>query len=499
VPQQLGTAANWASIDPGGTCGIRTDDTLWCGSTSSLGTPFRKVDSAENWESVDATGSDHTCAIKTNQTLWCWGQNYAGQLGDGTVTDREAPRKVSGDSYDWSTVAIGGEFGCAIKTDRKLWCWGHNHAGQLGDGTSTGGRPRPHQIGTADTWVQLDTKDSHSCGIRAGRTLWCWGLNQSGQLGDGTNVSRFVPTKIGAADDWSSVDTGGDHMCATKTNRTLWCWGLNRYGQVGDGTLTNRKTPRQIGTATSWKTVRVGLFHTCATKTDRTLWCWGKNTLAELGDGTLTNRNTPRQIGTDTTWDTLSVDEHSCATKTDHSLWCWGSDQAGQLGDGDEVANVRKPYRVGTGADWATAGVGGFRTCAIKTNRTLWCWGSDYDHAGTGEGHTSNERPSPLQVGTARTWATVSMHLYHTCATRTDNTLRCWGANELYEIGDGTTTPRPSPLRIGAADWATVRAGNVHTCALKTDRTLWCWGTNLWGQLGDGSELYRVTPALLTR
>ena len=497
VPQQLGTAANWVSIDPGGTCGIRADHTLWCGSTSSLGTPFRKVDRAENWASVDATGLDHTCAIKTNQTLWCWGENYEGQLGDGTVTDREAPRKVSGDSNDWSTVAIGWDFGCAIKIDRKLWCWGDNHAGQLGDGTSTEGRPRPHQIGTASNWIELDAKDSHSCGIRSNRTLWCWGLNEDGQLGDGTNASRFVPTQIGAASDWSTVGVGGDHTCATKADNTLWCWGWNKYGQVGDGTTRDGNTPRQIGTAATWAKVEAGTLHTCATKSDDTLWCWGRNREAQLGDGTLTNRTAPQQIGSATTWATLSVDDHTCATRTDHSLWCWGSDVDGQLGDGDEVANVRTPYRVGTDADWATAGVGGYRTCAIKTDRTLWCWGSDYDHAGTGEGHTSNERPSPLQVGTARTWTAVSMHLYHTCATRTDNTLRCWGANETYEIGDGTTTPRPSPLKIGGADWATVRAGNVHTCALKTDRTLWCWGTNLWGQLGDGSELYRVTPARL--
>jgi hypothetical protein len=175
----------------------------------------------------------------------------------------------------------------------------------------------------------------HTCAIKQDGSLWCWGRNDYGQLGDGTNTDKTTPVQI--TSEVSSVALGGDHTCAVKTDGSLWCWGNNDFGQLGDGTNTSRTTPVQITSGVS--SVALGLHHTCAVKTDGSLWCWGVNWYGQLGDGTNTDKTTPVQITSGVSSVALGRG-HTCAVKTDGSLWCWGVNASGQLGDGGGWKNT---------------------------------------------------------------------------------------------------------------------------------------------------------------
>jgi alpha-tubulin suppressor-like RCC1 family protein len=286
------------------------------GTTSEQDVPVQ-VGTDTHWASV-AAGVAHTVAVKTDGTLWTWGNNNAGQLGDGTTTHRYAPAQVGTDT-DWAsvaagrnhTLAAGRDHTVAVKTDGTLWAWGANGAGQLGDGTTTE-RHEPVQVGTDTRWASVATGESYTVAFMTNGTLWTWGGNNVGQLGDGTTTERHEPAQVGA-DHWASVAAAGEgavageHTVGVKTDGTLWAWGNNHNGQLGDGTTTERDAPVRVGTDTHWASVAAGVAHTVAVKTDSTLWTWGRNSVGQLGDGTTTERHDPAQVGTDTDWASVAA------------------------------------------------------------------------------------------------------------------------------------------------------------------------------------------------
>ena len=356
---------------------------------------------------------------------------------------------------------------------------------------------------SAVKWIATTAAQGHACAIRSDHTLWCWGGNGSGELGDGTGKDRYSPVRIGTAATWAKVSAGDRYTCATRADQSLWCWGSNDYGQLGNGTLTGHRSPVRVGTARAWVSVSAGEYHTCATRTDHTVWCWGRNDAGNIGDGTTTGRRSPVRVGTAKTWASVSVSSgidssqdlaETCATRTDHTLWCWGSNQNGQLGDGT-TKNRRSPVRVGTAKTWASVSAGDGHTCATRTTGTLWCWGNNW-HGQLGDG-TTRERHAPVQVGSGKTWTNVSAGFDHSCATRADRTLWCWGNNDDGQLGLGTPAERHSPTRIGAVTiWAGLSAGFHHTCATRTDYTMWCWGNNESGQLGVAQCSHQWHPPL---
>ena len=361
--------------------------------------PLTGTGTAAQAQSILA-GGNHNCAVKTDHTLWCWGNNFSGQLGDGTTTNSPVPVQVSGHTADWATVTAGGDGTCAVKTDHTLWCWGLNFAGQLGDGTTTNS-PVPVQVsGHATDWATVTAGQDYTCAEKTGGTVWCWGVNSSGQLGDGTTTDSPVPVQVsGHAADWATVTAGGDHTCAEKTGGTVWCWGDNGNGELGDGTTTNSPVPVQVsGHATDWATVTAGQGYTCAEKAGGTVWCWGVNSSGQLGDGTTTDSPVPVQVsGHAADWATVTTNwAHTCAIKTDHTMWCWGDNGFGQLGDGT-TTNSAVPVQVnGHTTDWATVSDGLGHTCAEKTDGTVWCWGWNIDGQ-LGDGTTTSSLV-PVQV-----------------------------------------------------------------------------------------------------
>ena len=241
--------------------------------------------------------------------LWGWGYNYSGQLGDGTNSTRSSPVQTVAGGTNWKQVACGGDHTGIIKTDGTLWTFGYNYSGQLGDNT-TDNKSSPVQTVTGGTnWKQVSCGASHTAAIKTDGTLWTWGRNYYGSLGDGDswfNSQKSSPVQtVAGGTNWKQVACGGQHTTAIKTDGTLWTWGKNILYQLGDGTNTNRSSPVQtVSGGTNWKEIGNGYRHSAAIKTNGTLWLWGgNNNDGQIGDETIEDRNSPVQtVAGGTNW-----------------------------------------------------------------------------------------------------------------------------------------------------------------------------------------------------
>ncbi|WP_074961625.1 T9SS type A sorting domain-containing protein [Flavobacterium akiainvivens] len=330
----------------------------------------------------------------------------------------------------------------------------------------------------------------HNLAIKSDGTLWAWGQNNNGQVGNNSNTDQPTPVQIGTDNDWWKISAGTYYSTAIKNDGTLWAWGSNSLGQTG--TLTTNY-PHMIGTDTDWVHVATGLAFTSAIKSDGTLWMWGYNDYGQLGNGTDVNSNVPAQVGTDNDWVfTSHGSQHILALKSDGTLWSWGSDSAGSLGLGS-LGEQWYPTQIGTDNNWIQVCAGYSSGAAIKSNGTLWTWGyNDYGMVGDG---TFVSKQAPVQIGTDTDWQNVTITT-HTMAIKTNGTLWAWGRNNYGKIGNGVVSfGQSTPVQIGTdTDWIKVLPGFEHSLGLKGNGTLWAWGHNNFGQLGDNTTVDKIVP-----
>jgi len=362
----------------------------------------------------------------------------------------------------WTAISAGRTHTVAIKEDGTIWSWGSNARGQLGDGTTTN-HITPAQIGTDANWSKIACGDYHTIAVKTDGTLWVWGDNGIGQL-SGVEGNILSPMQIGTDSNWAEVTTGRQHCTALKTDGTLWAWGFGLNGAIGDGALENRPEPVQIGTATNWSKIYSGYYHTLGIRTDGSLWAWGWNATGELGDGTTDDKLSPIQVGTDTDWVDISAgNAHSVALKSDGTLWGWGFNILGQLGNGN-TDDVWIPTQSGTATNWEKVVSGLGHTIGLKTDGTIWTCGlNNTGQLGNGTVDPNAEVPFPnmTQVGTDNDWQYISVgsHFVH-CLK--DGQIWSWGSNTSGQFGNGTNTSVPFPATylncttLSAQDFAPV-------------------------------------------
>ena len=354
--------------------------------------------------------------------LYLWGLNTNGKLGDNTIVSKSSPVQVFGGAVNWEFARGGYYHNSGIKTDGTYWSWGANSFGQLGDNTIVHRSSPVQTVSFGSTWMKSSSAGSHVAAIKTDGTLWLWGNNDSGQLGDNTITHRSSPVQtITYGNNWLQVSCGYNHTIATKTDGTLWTWGKNSYGQLGDNTTTSKSSPIQtITRGTNWFSISTSFYSNFAIKTDGTLWCWGLNGSPApgiLGDNSTINRSSPIQTVTGgTNWKNVgSFAYHVAAIKTDCTLWTWGRNSLGQLGDNSTTHRSSPVQTISGGNNWKTAtgsgqapsGSNDGHTVAIKTDGSLWVWGCNAQ--GQLGDNTTTNRSSPVQTilgGT--TWKQVS-------------------------------------------------------------------------------------------
>lgn len=326
--------------------------------------------------------------------------------------------------------------------------------------------------------------------------LYTWGSGTAGRLGTNSTVARSSPTQVGTDSTWSKVSAGyTNNTVAIKLNGTLWTWGENNTGQLGQNDRILRSSPVQVGALTNWSNAWFGNSAVLAVKTDGTLWAWGSNSQGRLGLNDVVSRSSPTQVGALTDWSLIAAEQDSgfFAVKTDGTMWSWGNNDSGQLGHNDRVYRS-SPTQVGALTNWAyMSGFPDSFQVAIKTDGSLWSWGRNtYGGLGLNDVVT---RSSPVQVGVLTNWSKVSCSSDTTTLTKTDGTLWGFGRNNTGQIGRNNVINPSSPVQVGAlTDWLTPGAGNVSVLCLKTDGTLWGWGGNSAGLLGDGTTIARSSP-----
>ena len=376
------------------TCELRDSGELYCWGNNSggqLGTgamtgavtmPIR-AGGAMLWKDI-ALGSSHGCGLDQQGHAWCWGSNVNGQLGlatpacgntnvdagedcdDGNTANGDAcsaicttaappvelaPRQLP-DGRVYRAIFAEAFSTWAIAEDGTLWSWGRNGARQLATGDNGDrGKPTPSpivapQVGADNDWQFIGGGNDHTCAVQGVGSLWCWGSNGNGQLGQGssTMIVRERPEIVAAGTTWADVGGGGDYSCALDRAGVVHCWGRNDEAQLGIGDVMDRDVPVAVE-GTGYERVASGFAHSCALRGDGSVWCWGRNTLGETGNGTMSaTQPTPSRV--DGAWrDLASGADFSCAIASDDSIWCWGDGTAGRLGNGGTVtSNV--PVRV---------------------------------------------------------------------------------------------------------------------------------------------------------
>ena len=379
-------------------------------------------------------------------------------------------------------VGAGETHSCAIHFGGTLSCWGFNAGGPLGNGNMlTVFSTSPASVVNIGNGFALSGGFAHTCGLMTDGTVWCWGDNEYGQLGNGgTSQYSYTPLKVWDSTGSKVIAAGGWHGCTALRDGSTWCWGKNDYGQLGNGTTINSPSPVAVASgAVNAKAIGGGGSHTCAVAYDSTVWCWGKNESGQLGDGTNTNNAAPVQVSglvgaKDVTASCCSgKHEHSCALMWDGTVMCWGQNEAGELGAPSVKSDKlpascsgdcsNKPVMANgiTGAIAVTAGE--LHTCALLGDGTVWCWGDNMNgelgdngnvSIDTREGvdvTTSDDNYQPAQVKGISGAIAIAARGFHTCAVIQDGTVWCWGMNEMGQLGNGTQTPSPAPVMVSGS------------------------------------------------
>ena len=338
----------------------------------------------------------------------------------------------------------------AIRDDGTLWSWGYNLNGQLGQGNSGTGTnlKLPEQIETDTDWASISAGTGHSLALKSDGTLWSWGYNATGQLGQGDNTDLYAPKKVGTDTDWIKISAKNNHSLALKSDGTLWSWGDGQFGQLGLGSYTGRDLPTKVGIDTKWVSISAGVTYSLALKSDGTLWSWGDNTYGQLGHGNNTKLNVPTKVGIDTKWASISAGTgHSLALKSDGTLWSWGDNGNGQLGQGNSGTgtNLTSPKKIGTDTDWTLINTGSTHSLALKSDGTLWSWGNNVNGQLGQDNNTNLTIPTKIAFFSMIDDGNAVIDITHIIGYKFlfDATNSTFYDTVFWSFGDGDTSELP--------------------------------------------------------
>jgi alpha-tubulin suppressor-like RCC1 family protein len=344
-----------------------------------------------------AAGEWHTCALTGSGGVKCWGHNYSGQLGDGSTIDSSLPVDVSGLASGVVAVAAGGLHACALTSEGGVKCWGLNERGQLGNGTTTDSSVPVDVSGLAGGVVAVDAGVAHTCALTSEGGVKCWGWNAAGELGNGSTIDSSLPVDVsGLAGGVSAIAAGAYHTCALTNGGGVKCWGA--APGLGNGTTTSSSVPVDVPGLSRGVTAIAASLHTCALTSGGGVKCWGPNAHGKLGDGTRINSYVPVEVsGLAGGVSAIAVGgQHTCAVAGGGGVKCWGYNGYGQIGDVSTTASLTPVGVSGVASGVTAIAAGGLHTCALTGLGEVRCWGRN-TYGQLGNGTRTNSRV-PVEV-----------------------------------------------------------------------------------------------------
>ena len=539
--------------------GLNSAGQLGNGNNTFQTTPVDVSGLTSNAATAVSAGHLTTCALTTNGGVKCWGKNNTNQLGNNSTTDSTTPVDVSGLSSGVKAISAGVSYGCAVTTSGSVKCWGLNSYGQLGNNSTTNAATPVDVTNLSSGAVAVSAGTDHTCALTTNGGVKCWGTNTNGQLGNNSATNSFVPVDVsGMTSGIAAIAVSGSHSCAITTTGTVKCWGYNRYGQLGNGSYTDSSVPvsatglsspamaisasgtstcilNQAGAAQCWGSNYNGNFGNgvtekqfltpyqvtpttltnsvasydagetfgCAVNTAGGVVCWGNNGFGQLGDSTTTSSNIPvtvynltSGIASVSAGSGGGINAHACALTISGGVKCWGYNYYGELGNNSNTDSPVPVDVTNLTSGVASVVAGNDFTCAITTGGALKCWG-DNSQGNLGD-NTMTNRSTPVSVtGLSSGVASVLPSLVSTCALTTGGAVKCWGKNDMGQIGIGSTTTNyttPQSVSNLSSGVSALVGGSTFYCALTTGGSVKCWGSNSYGQLGDNTTTNRNTP-----
>ena len=493
-PIQIGTDSDWSSSFSMGqdyAMAIKSNGTLWAwgqGYSGQFGRSIRfdssptpiQIGNSTDWIKISA-GSSHSLGIKKDSTLWSWGNNYNGQLGLGNKITTLIPTQI-GNENNWSKVAVSNNASMAIKSDKTVWAWGRvavrDRFYSDSDSLTT-----PAKINDDQDWKSFTFKNKYVLLLKDNGTLWLWDL-----------VLQNPPLNTFGGNQWE-VSFASTVNVASKKDGSIWTWGANSKGQIGNWTSNTEKFPIKYGNSYDWNKIKLGLSQTFSTKLNGTLWAWGANSNGSIGDGSKNTIYTPVQVNLGIGLDSIYPGFFTTfGINTNGNLLAWGLNSSGNYGDGT-TTSLYVPTIIGAERNWKKVVSGYFNTFGLKNDSTLWSWGIYNFNGELGNGTTTGN-PFPAQIANDKKWVDVfSCASEFTVAKKSDGTIWSWGLNEYNDVG---ITINKIPVLVSSdTNWKNISVGSNHVLGLKTDNTIWGWASNANGQIGDGTFTNRKFPVKL--
>jgi len=345
------------------------------------------------------------------------------------------------------TFSAGAYHTCALVPVGGIDCWGENYYGQLGNGTTKNIYTKPVAVSGISTAIEAAGGGEHSCALLSSEKIDCWGYNKYGELGNGTTKNSATPVEVSGISNAIQVSAGYAHTCALLSTGKIDCWGENAYEQLGDGKTQNSSIPVEVSGISTATSVTAGAFGTCAVLSGGSVDCWGYGEFGELGNGKTENSSVPVKVsGIANAVAVTAVGYfYACAQLATGGIDCWGDNEDGELGNGT-TQNSSIPVAVSGIGNAANVGSGAFHACAGLATKSVNCWGENY-FGELGNGTTTNSS-TPVTVSGITTATGAIGGTYHSCARLIGGKIDCWGENAFGQLGNGTTTNSTTPVEV---------------------------------------------------